>query len=333
MGQIVTTQPGGAGSFTGSGTASPGEMMYFAYVGATTTFAWSLQSRPGGSAAAISRRGATGMLAPDLNGVYTVRFTDSSSVTTDVTITVAQEATYTDLGSYPVRWTLASRDASGAYVRVVPEEAASSPLMFTHGSYANPYGGTTRLNQVWNLGWNIKNGGTTEKAAEGGVGISCESYFYQDVATLNSEFHLFYLNPAGTQFRPISWSFNQLNDHIGVELRHDSIRFATPTNRTIAYMFDGYMQFGEPGFTVGIRIGTNDTAAIIQLNAAQNGYVELLRVHSNDGVSVAPGGKAGFLGATPIARPSVTGSRGANAALASLLTQLATLGLITDNSS
>lgn len=41
----------------------------------------------------------------------------------------------------------------------------------------------------------------------------------------------------------------------------------------------------------------------------------------------------GFLGATPVARPTVTGSRGGNAALASLLTALATLGLITDSSS
>lgn len=34
---------------------------------------------------------------------------------------------------------------------------------------------------------------------------------------------------------------------------------------------------------------------------------------------------------TPVAPPSVTGSRGGNAALASLLTVLAGLGLITDN--
>jgi hypothetical protein len=40
-----------------------------------------------------------------------------------------------------------------------------------------------------------------------------------------------------------------------------------------------------------------------------------------------------FYGNTPIARPTVTGSRGGNAALASLLTQLAALGLITDSSS
>lgn len=41
----------------------------------------------------------------------------------------------------------------------------------------------------------------------------------------------------------------------------------------------------------------------------------------------------GFFNTPPVARPTVTGSRGGNAALASLLTQLATLGLIVDGSS
>jgi hypothetical protein len=45
------------------------------------------------------------------------------------------------------------------------------------------------------------------------------------------------------------------------------------------------------------------------------------------------GATAGFLGADAIARPTVTGSRGGNAALASLLTALASLGLITNSSS
>jgi hypothetical protein len=40
----------------------------------------------------------------------------------------------------------------------------------------------------------------------------------------------------------------------------------------------------------------------------------------------------GFFGATPISQPDVTGSRGGNAALASLLTALEDLGLITDSS-
>lgn len=45
------------------------------------------------------------------------------------------------------------------------------------------------------------------------------------------------------------------------------------------------------------------------------------------------GNNVGFFGATPAAKPTVTGSRGGNAALASLLTALSTLGLITDSSS
>jgi hypothetical protein len=41
----------------------------------------------------------------------------------------------------------------------------------------------------------------------------------------------------------------------------------------------------------------------------------------------------GFYAATPVAKQTVTGSRGSNAALADLLTKLATLGLITDSTS
>lgn len=53
------------------------------------------------------------------------------------------------------------------------------------------------------------------------------------------------------------------------------------------------------------------------------------RVHTLNGVA----NTVGFHGATPVAKQTVTGSRGGNAALASLLTALATLGLIVDGSS
>lgn len=49
--------------------------------------------------------------------------------------------------------------------------------------------------------------------------------------------------------------------------------------------------------------------------------------------SISLSGQCGFQGTSPIAKPTVTGSRGANAALASLLTALANYGLITDSSS
>jgi len=61
-----------------------------------------------------------------------------------------------------------------------------------------------------------------------------------------------------------------------------------------------------------------------------------------DGFSVSYAGSAhtrgykdasiGFFGATPVLKPTVTGAKGSNAALASLLTQLVALGLITDTS-
>lgn len=49
------------------------------------------------------------------------------------------------------------------------------------------------------------------------------------------------------------------------------------------------------------------------------------------GVDTKIVGKSGFNGTTPIAKPTITGSRGDNAALASLLTALANYGLITDS--
>ena len=54
---------------------------------------------------------------------------------------------------------------------------------------------------------------------------------------------------------------------------------------------------------------------------------------TSNGLSLNPTGqKIGFNGATPAAKPTVSGSRAANAALASLLTALAGYGLVTDSS-
>lgn len=53
---------------------------------------------------------------------------------------------------------------------------------------------------------------------------------------------------------------------------------------------------------------------------------------SVDGTLAHTGTTAGFYNATPVAKPTVTGAKGGNAALTSLLTALASLGLITDSS-
>ena len=58
-----------------------------------------------------------------------------------------------------------------------------------------------------------------------------------------------------------------------------------------------------------------------------------LRLYSGGTMSIElDNGKLGFFNTTAIAKPTVTGARGGNAALASVLTELANLGLITDSS-
>lgn len=79
-----------------------------------------------------------------------------------------------------------------------------------------------------------------------------------------------------------------------------------------------------------------DAAAVDNTDATRK-YRAVLNVYDTAAREVMRGeasGSAalvGFLGATAVARQTITGSRGANAALASLLTGLANLGLITDS--
>lgn len=83
----------------------------------------------------------------------------------------------------------------------------------------------------------------------------------------------------------------------------------------------------------GIWFGSEAFNALAYTNYDGNSYEILKSSITIPGTFNHKGTSAGFYNATPIAKPTVTGSRGANAALASLLTQLANLGLITDSSS
>ncbi|KKK68494.1 hypothetical protein LCGC14_2943490 [marine sediment metagenome] len=92
-----------------------------------------------------------------------------------------------------------------------------------------------------------------------------------------------------------------------------------------------------------IRLANLDT--IQARNAANDADINMMHVNASDFVAIGSDAdcegvilgravkKMGFYASTPITKPAVTGSRASNAALASLLTQLAALGLITDSSS
>jgi len=94
--------------------------------------------------------------------------------------------------------------------------------------------------------------------------------------------------------------------------------------------------------TVRIRNGSDGHVALtdgtntwgINITSA-NGNLRIVRLTGSGLINLAGntqlGAQVGFQGTAPIAKPTVTGSRGGNAALASLLTALANYGLITDS--
>lgn len=68
-----------------------------------------------------------------------------------------------------------------------------------------------------------------------------------------------------------------------------------------------------------------DNSSVVQLSLSNTGNLLIKGDLNHDG------SKVGFYTATPLAKPTITGSRAGNAALADFLTKLATLGLLTDS--
>jgi len=87
---------------------------------------------------------------------------------------------------------------------------------------------------------------------------------------------------------------------------------------------------------IRLESGDGNSEFAININNA-DGMLRISRVAGSGHLQVVCGaefvGTAGFNDTAPIAKPTVSGSRGGNAALASLLTALANYGLITDSSS
>jgi hypothetical protein len=113
------------------------------------------------------------------------------------------------------------------------------------------------------------------------------------------------------------------------------------TSGTAAAGFGSAMTFlAQSSTTADRNVGKILAPWSVATDASRAGGLSLYACDSTGtdrlGVQVLSDGSQamlGFYGATPVAKAAVTGSRGANAALASLLTALANLGLITDSSS
>lgn len=90
------------------------------------------------------------------------------------------------------------------------------------------------------------------------------------------------------------------------------------------------------GFEVNPADGPNSTDLIvspmsISLAVLGAGSIELQDSSINPVIETTNDSKLGFFNTPPVAKPTVTGAKGGNAALTSLLTKLANLGLITDS--
>lgn len=84
-------------------------------------------------------------------------------------------------------------------------------------------------------------------------------------------------------------------------------------------------------YAYGLDLGAGSfTSAAIRL---PNGGDISIQSTTGSKIGTSSGNKIGFWGATPVARQAVSGSRGGNAALASLLTALATAGIVGDSTS
>jgi|21_taG_2_1085346.scaffolds.fasta_scaffold00948_3 hypothetical protein len=100
-----------------------------------------------------------------------------------------------------------------------------------------------------------------------------------------------------------------------------SMRFSSGTTTGLSYT-------ASPSARVVLSIGGSAAATFIT-----GGSLDLEDAVIVGGNLEHKGSNVGFYNTTPAAKPTVSGSRDANVALASLLTGLATLGLITNSSS
>lgn len=92
-----------------------------------------------------------------------------------------------------------------------------------------------------------------------------------------------------------------------------------------------YFNAGTEGFGTPIMAFYNSTSVLLwQISGA--GHIDIQGATGLK-IGLSTSQKIGFWNANPVVQPTVSGSRASGAALASLLTQLATLGLIVDGSS
>lgn len=206
-------------------------------------------------------------------------------------------------------------------------------------------------------------------AINGGASVAADSLLTLNANTVaapagfpaTNYFHV--VGADGAVVRSLYDSFGSVGISIGTRAMGGTaaVPTATPAGTALLAMFMG----GYTNAVVSSQAGMNFTANTLWSASNADTYIEAYttptgsttraaawRAQPSGGFSIGAaaiaadpgigslnmtgklsvGGNAGFNGTAAIAKPTVTGSRGGNAAVASLLTSLANYGLLTDSS-
>jgi hypothetical protein len=192
--------------------------------------------------------------------------------------------------------------------------------------------GTTALNGSLQAGYDLGNAIVMD-AAGGDFDVSGTEAISLDAST-TSNFTVAG-NDAGAVFLNLAVSNSGAGSGrmtVTADLVQNTVGdfFVDATNTITLNSTGGQIEVGSDADAQNILIGTGAAARTITLGNVTGATA---MVYNTGSGGHAFTGDMGFFGGTPASKPTITGSRGANAALASLLTELAGLGILTDSTS
>ncbi len=262
-------------------------------------------------------------------------------------------AAMVDVRKGTIHWT--EDDGPGTtteHIRYQPEEPVATPWIM--GRFETPNAAGPRNNHNYAFGWNLSPQGGPFVANETAMGMAFEQYWTPD-GGLSSymEWHLLFVTSTGAQRRPYSSMFNRgTGDMTNIVTGEQFVYCQNAGGLQTFVATPNAVTFGRYGqLAVVVRNEGNDVPFLQQSGSA--GYVELLRLNAADEVVLAHGGgvtkvggqlkvaglsDGGFVKAAAttgqlgvVTKPTITGSRADNTALANLLTALEAMGLIVDD--
>ena len=160
-----------------------------------------------------------------------------------------------------------------------------------------------------------------------GVQIANAGQWYEDKAGTSGGLYVY----AGTSGSNTGWlqvgGFGTTGDTPG--FAGTVVLLADPNTYPQAIISDTLGINGTGNGVYWEAYGADGTQQFV-IRIGPSGFTPFNWTFNPDGSTQFPG-DMGFFGTTPIAKPTVTGSKGGNAALASLMTALADYGLVTDS--